>query len=50
MEFLVKDCDPQTGDVDEEGYDDSYNVRFDWLSLMFIVKFTRVRDSLTMLR
>ena len=24
LKFLVKDCDPQTGEPDEEGYDDEY--------------------------
>lgn len=26
MKFLVKDCDPQTGEPDDEGYDDEYVV------------------------
>ena len=26
LEFLVKDCDPETGEADEEGYEDSYVV------------------------
>lgn len=24
LDFVVKDCDPDTGDVDEDGYDDTY--------------------------
>ena len=27
MKFLVKDCDPNTGEADDEGYDDEYVVR-----------------------
>ncbi len=27
LEFIVKDCDPETGVCDEEGYPDSYSVR-----------------------
>ena len=26
LKFLVKDCDPQTGEPDDEGYDDEYVV------------------------
>eukprot|EP00039_Didymoeca_costata_P018561 m.333994 g.333994 ORF g.333994 m.333994 type:complete len:867 (-) comp17263_c0_seq1:57-2657(-) len=26
LDFIVKDCDPDTGDVDEEGYPDSYEL------------------------
>ena len=26
LEFIVKDCDPETGEADEEGYEDSYTV------------------------
>lgn len=26
LEFIVKDCDPETGDVDEEGYPDTYAI------------------------
>ena len=26
LEFVVKDCDPETGECDEEGYPDSYTV------------------------
>jgi coatomer protein complex subunit gamma len=28
LDFVVKDCDPETGECDEEGYDDNYAVRF----------------------
>lgn len=27
MKFTVKDCDPNTGEIDEEGYEDEYVVR-----------------------
>lgn len=27
LDFVVKDCDPETGECDEEGYDDNYTVR-----------------------
>lgn len=27
MKFTVKDCDPNTGEADEEGYEDEYVVR-----------------------
>ena len=27
LKFLVKDCDPNTGEADEEGYEDEYMVR-----------------------
>ena len=27
LKFISKDCDPQTGEPDEEGYDDVYQVR-----------------------
>ena len=30
LKFLVKDCDPNTGEADDEGYDDEYVV---WSSL-----------------
>ena len=26
MKFIVKDCDPNTGEADEEGYNDEYVV------------------------
>jgi len=26
LDFIVKDCDPETGDIDEEGYPDNYEV------------------------
>lgn len=26
LNFIVKDCDPETGEVDEEGYEDSYDL------------------------
>ena len=26
LKFLVKDCDPNTGETDEEGYEDEYVV------------------------
>ena len=26
LKFIVKDCDPNTGEADEEGYDDEYVV------------------------
>ena len=26
LKFLVKDCDPQTGEPDDDGYDDEYVV------------------------
>lgn len=26
MKFIVKDCDPATGEADEDGYDDEYRV------------------------
>lgn len=26
LHFIVKDCDPSTGDVDEEGYEESYSL------------------------
>ena len=26
LKFLVKDCDPNTGEADEEGYEDEYMV------------------------
>ena len=26
LKFLVKDCDPNTGEPDDEGYDDEYVV------------------------
>ena len=26
MKFLVKDCDPNTGEADDDGYDDEYMV------------------------
>jgi coatomer protein complex subunit gamma len=26
MKFIVKDCDPATGEADEDGYDDEYQV------------------------
>ena len=27
LKFIVKDCDPNTGEADDEGYDDEYVVR-----------------------
>lgn len=27
LKFVVKDCDPNTGEPDEEGYEDEYVVR-----------------------
>lgn len=27
MKFTVKDCDPTTGETDDEGYEDEYVVR-----------------------
>lgn len=27
MKFTVKDCDPNTGEMDDEGYEDEYVVR-----------------------
>lgn len=27
MKYLVKDCDPNTGEPDHDGYDDEYVVR-----------------------
>lgn len=27
MKFTVKDCDPNTGETDDEGYEDEYVVR-----------------------
>ena len=27
LKFIVKDCDPNTGEPDEDGYDDEYVVR-----------------------
>ena len=27
LKFVVKDCDPSTGEPDEEGYEDEYVVR-----------------------
>ena len=29
LKFLVKDCDPQTGEPDDEGYEDEYVVSAD---------------------
>ena len=26
LKFIVKDCDPNTGEADDEGYDDEYVV------------------------
>lgn len=26
LDFIVKDCDPETGECDEDGYDDNYAV------------------------
>lgn len=27
MKYLVRDCDPNTGEPDDDGYDDEYVVR-----------------------
>ena len=38
LKFVVKDCDPSTGEPDEEGYEDEYvvcvNLPFDLLFLL----------------
>ena len=38
LKFVVKDCDPSTGEPDEEGYEDEYvvcvNLPFDRLFLL----------------
>jgi coatomer protein complex subunit gamma len=26
LDFVVKDCDPETGECDEEGYEDTYTL------------------------
>lgn len=28
MKYLVRDCDPNTGEPDDDGYDDEYVVRY----------------------
>jgi hypothetical protein len=39
LEFVVKDCDPETGEADEEGYEDSYMVSFNDYSAPFDLYF-----------
>lgn len=36
MKFVVKDCDPNTGEADDEGYDDEYVVGTLWIILRCI--------------
>jgi len=34
LKFIVKDCDPATGEIESEGYEDEYQVI---LPLLFII-------------
>ena len=38
LKFLVKECDPSTGESNEDGYDDEYLV---WTALFFLI----IRES-----
>jgi len=37
LKFVVKDCDPNTGEPDDDGYEDEYVVCFLCLSVAFTV-------------
>jgi coatomer protein complex subunit gamma len=38
LDFIVKDCDPETGDCDEEGYEDTYTLEDVQLQLADIMQ------------
>lgn len=52
LKFIVKDCDPQTGEPDEEGFEDDYQVEevslaiADFVLPSYIPSFTRAWEEL----
>ncbi|KAI8880513.1 Coatomer, gamma subunit [Backusella circina FSU 941] len=52
LRFIVKDCDPTTGEADEEGYDDEYQVEDmevstnDYIRPMFVSNFAEEFEKL----
>lgn len=52
LKFVVKDCDPTTGEPDPEGYDDEYEVEnvelsiSDYIRPNYVSQFTQEWDSL----
>ena len=48
LKFLVKDCDPQTGEPDEDGYDDEYVVSINPLNSRNFTYFQKkIQSSIT---
>ena len=45
LKFIVKDCDPNTGEADDEGYDDEYVVRKKICSSFFATEMTVAKVS-----
>lgn len=39
LKFIVKDCDPNTGEADDDGYEDEYVVSFITIKKMMSIKF-----------
>jgi coatomer protein complex subunit gamma len=52
LKFLVKDCDPNTGEPDEEGFDDEYSLEelelsmSDYISSTFVSDFAKAWEDL----
>ena len=53
LKFVVKDCDPTTGEPDEEGYEDEYQVEDidvltgDYIQPTYISNFAEVWEQLS---